>query len=84
MGGRSLGLAVPESAIVDDAGRPVVFVQAAGESFLRRPVRLGIRDSGNIGILEGVTRGERVVTAGAYQIRLAALSPQVPAHGHVH
>ena len=83
-GGRSLGLAVPESAIVDDAGRPVVFVQAAGESFLRRPVRLGIRDSGNIGILEGVTRGERVVTAGAYQIRLAALSPQVPAHGHVH
>jgi multidrug efflux pump subunit AcrA (membrane-fusion protein) len=77
-------LAVPESAIVDDAGRPVVFVQTAGESFLRRPVRIGIRDSGYVGILEGVIRGERVVTAGAYQIRLAALSPQVPAHGHVH
>ena len=84
MGGRSLGLAVPESAIVDDAGRPVVFVQTAGESFRRRPVRLGIRDSGYVGILEGIARGERVVTAGAYQIRLAALSPQVPAHGHVH
>lgn len=83
-GGQSPGLAVPESAIVDDAGRPVVFVQSAGESFLRRPVRLGIRDSGYVGILEGVNRGERVVTAGAYQIRLAALSPQVPAHGHVH
>ena len=83
-GGQSLGLAVPESAIVDDAGRPVVFVQTAGESFLRRPVRIGIRDSGYVGILEGVIRGERVVTAGAYQIRLAALSPQVPAHGHVH
>ncbi len=83
-GGQWLGLAVPESAIVDDAGRPVVFVQTAGESFLRRPVRLGTRDSGYVGILEGVTRGERVVTAGAYQIRLAALSPQVPAHGHVH
>jgi RND family efflux transporter MFP subunit len=83
-GRQSLGLAVPESAIVDDAGRPVVFVQTAGESFLRRPVRLRIRDSGYVGILEGVARGERVVTAGAYQIRLAALSPQVPAHGHVH
>jgi multidrug efflux pump subunit AcrA (membrane-fusion protein) len=83
-GGRSPALAVPESAIVDDAGRPVVFVQAAGESFLRRPVRLGIRDSGYVGILEGVARGERVVTTGAHQIRLAALSPQVPAHGHVH
>jgi len=83
-GGHTLGLAVPESAIVDDAGRPVVFVQAAGESFLRRPVRLGIRASGYVGILDGVAPGERVVTAGAYQIRLAALSPQVPAHGHVH
>jgi len=83
-GSRSPGLAIPESAIVDDAGRPVVFVQTAGESFLRRPVRLGIRDSGYVGILEGVNRGERIVTAGAYQIRLAALSPQVPAHGHVH
>jgi RND family efflux transporter MFP subunit len=84
MGSQPSGLAVPESAIVDDAGRPVVFVQTAGESFLRRPVRLGTRDSGYVGILEGVIRGDRVVTAGAYQIRLAALSPQVPAHGHVH
>jgi RND family efflux transporter MFP subunit len=83
-GSRTSGLSVPESAIVDDAGRPVVFVQAAGESFVRRPVRLGIRDSGYLGILEGVARGERIVTTGAYQIRLAALSPQVPAHGHVH
>jgi multidrug efflux pump subunit AcrA (membrane-fusion protein) len=84
MGSQPSGLAVPESAIVDDAGRPVVFVQTAGESFLRRLVRLGTRDSGYVGILEGVIRGDRVVTAGAYQIRLAALSPQVPAHGHVH
>jgi RND family efflux transporter MFP subunit len=76
--------AVPESAIVDEAGRPVVFVQAAGESFQRRPVRLGTRESGFVGILEGVARGERVVSAGAYQIRLAALSPQIPASGHVH
>jgi membrane fusion protein, heavy metal efflux system len=77
-------LAVPESAIVNEAGRPVVFVQAAGEAFLRRPVRLGIREGGFVGILEGVARGERVVSAGAYQIRLAALSPQIPATGHVH
>jgi RND family efflux transporter MFP subunit len=83
-GAQTPQLAVPESAIVDDAGRPVVFVQLAGESFLRRPVQLGIQASGYVGILDGVAAGERVVTAGAYQIRLAALSPQVPAHGHVH
>lgn len=76
--------AVPESAVVDNAGRPVVFVQAAGESFVRRPVQLGSREGGHVHVLEGIKPGERVVTRGAYQVRLAALSTQIPAHGHVH
>ena len=76
--------AVPESAIVDDGGRPVVFVQLEGEKFARRPVTLGNRESGYVQVLEGVRPGERVVTRGAYLIRLAAMSNQIPAHGHVH
>ena len=35
-------------------------------------------------ILEGVKAGERVVTKGAYLIRLSAMSSSIPAHGHVH
>lgn len=77
-------VAVPEDAVIDDGGRPVVFVQVAGESFARRPVRLGARATGYVQVLEGVRPAERVVTRGAYLIRLAALSPQIPAHGHVH
>ena len=80
----SKALAVPEGAIIDDGGRPVAFVQVAGESFARRPVRLGPRASGYVQVLEGLRPGERIVTKGAYLIRLAALSPQIPAHGHVH
>ena len=80
----SKALAVPEWAIIDDGGRPVAFVQVAGESFARRPVRLGARASGYVQVLEGIRPGERIVTKGAYLIRLAALSPQIPAHGHVH
>ena len=80
----SAGTAVPESAIVDDAGRPIVFVQVAGESFVRRPVTLGVSENGMVQILEGVRSGERVVTQGAPLIRLASMSSQVPAHGHVH
>ena len=76
--------AVPESAIVDDGGRPVVFVQTGGESFERRPVRLGSEEGGYVHALEGVEPGERVVSRGAYLIRLAAMSTQIPAHGHVH
>ena len=75
---------VPESAIVDDAGQPVVFVQVGGESFERRPVRLGNRESGQVQISGDIAPGERVVVRGAPLIRLAALSPQVPAHGHTH
>jgi membrane fusion protein, heavy metal efflux system len=75
---------IPESAIVDDAGRPVVFVQLEGEAFARRPVKIGNQQGGNVQVLEGIKPGERVVTKGAYLIRLAAMSTSIPAHGHVH
>lgn len=75
---------VSESALIDDGGRPVIFIQAAGETFVRRPVKLGIREGGFVQVLEGASPGERVVTRGAHLIRLSAMSSQVPAHGHVH
>lgn len=78
------GVAVPEGAIVDDAGQQIVFVQLGGESFARRAVKLGAREGGFVQVLKGLRAGERVVIRGAYLVRLAALSPQVPAHGHVH
>jgi RND family efflux transporter MFP subunit len=81
---RTKAVTVPESAIVDDGGRPVVFIQHEGESFSRRPVTLGIRESDLVQVTEGLKPGERVVTRGAYLVRLAALSTQIPAHGHVH
>lgn len=77
-------VAIPISAVVEDAGRPIVFVQTGGESFARRPVTLGVRESSTVQVREGVKRGERIVSKGAHLVRLASLSTQVPAHGHVH
>jgi membrane fusion protein, heavy metal efflux system len=77
-------LAVPEQAIVEDAGTPVVYVMVEGEAFERRPLRIGIRAAGWIEVLDGVAAGERVVTKGAYEIRLTSASGTVPAHGHAH
>lgn len=82
--GSGLGVALPESAIIDDGGRLIVFVQISGESFQRRAVRLGVREGGYVQALDGVKLGERVVSKGAHLIRLSAMSSQVPAHGHVH
>lgn len=77
-------LAIPESAIVDDAGRSVAYVMVEGEAFERRPLRLGVRSNGWVEVLEGVAGGERVVATGAYELRLSAASGAVPAHGHAH
>ena len=84
LSGTRQSILVPESAIVDDGGRPVVFVQKEGESFQRRAVKTGLKQSGSVEIVEGLQPGERLVSRGAYLIRLAALSSQIPAHGHVH
>ena len=78
------GPVVPAAAVVDDAGRPIVFVQREGETFERRAVTLGPRTGDVVRIVEGIQAGERVVTKGAFLVRLASLSTSVPAHGHVH
>jgi membrane fusion protein, heavy metal efflux system len=81
---RGAELAVPADAVVDDGGQTIVFVQTGGESFERRPVRVGGTREGGFLQIEGVEAGERIVTRGAHLVRLAALSPQTPGHGHVH
>jgi membrane fusion protein, heavy metal efflux system len=61
-----------------------VYVQTGGESFQKREVKLGAADGINVQLLSGVEEGERVVTKGAYQIKLSQASGTMPAHGHEH
>jgi cobalt-zinc-cadmium efflux system membrane fusion protein len=77
-------LAVPEEALVDDGGTPVVFVQVEGEAFERRIVRPGLREHGHVAVSSGVAEGEHVAVRGAYSVKLAASSGALPAHGHSH
>jgi membrane fusion protein, heavy metal efflux system len=78
-------VSVPADAVVDDGGQTIVFVQTGGERFERRPVKVGgPREGGFVQIADGLEAGERIVTRGAHLVRLAALSPQTPGHGHVH
>jgi membrane fusion protein, heavy metal efflux system len=77
-------LAIPETAIVDDAGRKVAYVQLEGESFERRVLGLGTRSGGWAEVKAGLAKGERVVIRGAYEIKLAAAGGAVPGHGHAH
>jgi len=77
-------VAIPESAVLMDNGRPICFVLIDGETFQKRELELGVRDNGFFEVKAGVVNDERVVTKGAYLIKLAALSPESFGHGHAH
>jgi hypothetical protein len=77
-------LTIPATAVIDDGGRPVIYVQTGGESFTRRAVELGIQDGAWIEVLSGVQAGERVVSTGAYYVKLASAGGDEIGHGHAH
>jgi RND family efflux transporter MFP subunit len=78
------GIAIPESAVVDDNGTPVAYVQVGGEEFERRVLTLGQSDGVHVLAREGIRTGEMVVITGAYQVRLASLSGNEFAGAHAH
>lgn len=77
-------VALPESAVVEESGKPVAYVQVEGEAFERRPLVLALRTAGWVGVRQGIRAGERVVIRGAYDARLASAAGSTPAHGHAH
>lgn len=79
----SSGILVPATAITDDAGTPVMYVQLGGESFERREVAIVTRQGASI-VVEGVRAGERVVVIGGNAIRRASLLSSGEVEGHVH
>lgn len=77
------GVVVPTSAIVDDAGVSVVYLQIDGESFARQEVTVATRQGDNT-LVHGVQPGGRVVTRGGAAIRRASMLSSGPVEGHVH
>ena len=61
-----------------------MMTRLTGEHFEKRVLQTGIRDGGMVEVKSGVQAGERVVTRGAYLVRLAASAPDAFGHGHVH
>jgi multidrug efflux pump subunit AcrA (membrane-fusion protein) len=61
-------LAVPETAVLDDRERKIVFVSVA-QGFRLQAVRVGIKEGGYWEVLEGLEEGDEVVSAGNYQLK---------------
>ncbi len=80
--GDKVTVLVPTSAIQDESGAQIVYVQTGGESFERRIVQTGARDGANVAILAGLDAGQRVVSKGAYLVRLSRSMAAPVGHGH--
>ncbi len=61
---RAGALAVPDEAVFAEGSQSFVFVVDDSNQVARVPVRLGTRDSARVEVLEGLSAGQRVVSAG--------------------
>lgn len=77
------GVVIPTSAVVDDGGIPVVYVQLDGEGFLRQEIQVRTRQ-GNSLLVDGLASGQRLVTVGGAAIRRSTLVSSGVGEGHVH
>lgn len=77
-------LAVPAGAAILLDGTSTVFIEAENRShFEARAVRLGPERRGRVVLIEGVREGERVVVAGAYELKARLLKSKL-GEGHAH
>jgi RND family efflux transporter MFP subunit len=88
-GAKSKALLIPKEAVQENEGRKMVFVVLNGEEFEPRDVTVGDEYGEKVAVLTGLKEGERVVTQGAYQLRLKQLRPNAggdehAGHNHAH
>lgn len=76
-------LVVPVSALTNEMGTYYVYVQLDEEGYRKQEVTPGANNGKEVQILKGLKAGDRVVTKGAYQVKMAAASGAIP-HGHSH
>lgn len=74
--GRS-AVMVPSAALQQINDQQLVFVQVAENEFERRDVKLGSREGDWTEIVSGVKPGERVVTAGSFDLKSTLLREQI-------
>jgi RND family efflux transporter MFP subunit len=75
-------LVIPLSALTNEMGNFYVYVQVDEEEYRKQEVVLGAGDGKEIQVTRGLQPGDRVVTQGAYQVKMATGQP-IP-HGHAH
>lgn len=76
-------ISVPVPSITEEQGLNFVYLQLDEEGYKKQEVMLGQNNGERVQILSGLKNGDKVVTKGVYQVKLAATSSVMP-EGHAH
>ncbi len=77
-------LSIPVSALTEEQGLMFVYLHITDDIYKKQEVTLGLNDGVRVEVLHGLKAGDKVVTCGAYQVKLASASTAIPAHSHAH
>jgi len=76
-------LSIPVSSLTEEQGIYFIYLQVHDDAYKKQEVTLGANDGKNVEILSGIKRGDKVVSKGAYHVKLASTSSAIP-HAHEH
>lgn len=77
-------ISLPHTALTEEQGSFFVYLQVDEEGYKKQLVTLGADNGERVQILSGIKAGNKVVTQGAYQVKLAGATNAIPAHSHEH
>ncbi len=78
-------ITVPTSAVTEEQGLYFVYLQLDEECYKKQEVVLGPSDGDRTEVLSGLEEGDRLVTRGVTQVKLAAVGSVMPeGHSHSH
>lgn len=77
-------ISIPVSALTNEMGNFYVYKQLDEEGYQKQEVKTGANNGKEVQILSGIAPGDRIVTKGAYQVKMASASGAIPGHTHEH
>ena len=79
-----LPLLIIPYVVYNEMGNFYVYRQLDEEGYQKQEITLGANNGKEVQVLSGLTPGDRIVTRGAYQVKMASASAAIPGHTHEH
>ncbi|MDR1720152.1 MAG: efflux RND transporter periplasmic adaptor subunit [Dysgonamonadaceae bacterium] len=76
-------ISIPVTAVTEEQGLNFVYLQMDEDGYKKQEVTLGQSNGDRVQVLKGLNAGDKVVTKGVYQVKLASVSSVMP-EGHSH